>query len=184
MIATDASPAMLELAGGIVPEAESIVQLTLPNDPIPRADAIVSVGHVLSYLPDEEAIDRALVAVASALNVGGVLAIDLCDLGYHEARRGDTSRGWFGEDWALVTEFSTPSPTRFVRDMVTFIRDDDGCWRRDDERHVNVLVDTARIPALLANYGVEAVVGNSFGDVRLGVGLHSIVGYRKQGIPR
>jgi hypothetical protein len=38
------------------------------------------VGHALSYLPDEAAIDDALVAIAGALRPGGVLAIDLCDL--------------------------------------------------------------------------------------------------------
>lgn len=28
--------------------------------PLPPADAVVSVGHVLNYLPDEAAIDQAL----------------------------------------------------------------------------------------------------------------------------
>src|SRR3954463_8484010 len=52
VLATDASPAMLELARANVPDAEGIERLTLPDDPIPRADAIVGVGHPLSYLPD------------------------------------------------------------------------------------------------------------------------------------
>jgi len=47
VVATDASPAMLDLARTYVPEAERIEQLTLPDDPIPEADAVVSVGHVL-----------------------------------------------------------------------------------------------------------------------------------------
>jgi SAM-dependent methyltransferase len=80
VIATDASPAMLELAREEAAEAEEIRQLVLPDDPIPPADAIVSVGHVLSYLPDAPAIDRALVAAADALRPGGVLALDICDL--------------------------------------------------------------------------------------------------------
>ncbi|MBO0732268.1 MAG: class I SAM-dependent methyltransferase, partial [Acidimicrobiaceae bacterium] len=67
VVATDASAAMLELARAYVPEAEAIQSLTLPSDPIPEADAIVSVGHVLSYLPDEAAIDQALVAAARAI---------------------------------------------------------------------------------------------------------------------
>jgi hypothetical protein len=49
----------------------------LPDDPIPCADAIVSVGHVVNYLPDADAIERALVAMAEALRPGGLLAIDL-----------------------------------------------------------------------------------------------------------
>jgi SAM-dependent methyltransferase len=63
-IATDASPAMLDLARGYTAGAQEIRRLALPDDPIPRADAIVSIGHVLSYLPDPEAIDRALVPMA------------------------------------------------------------------------------------------------------------------------
>ena len=35
-----------------------------------------------------------------------------------------------------------PAPDVFVRDITTFLRNDDGSWRRDDERHENVLLDT------------------------------------------
>src|SRR5436853_5792406 len=58
VLATDASPAMLELARDHAAGAEEIRQLVLPNDPIPTADAIVGIGHVLSYLPDLDAIER------------------------------------------------------------------------------------------------------------------------------
>ncbi len=59
VIATDASPAMLDIARGYVTGAQDIRQLTLPDDPLPPADAVVSVGHVLSYLPDADAITAA-----------------------------------------------------------------------------------------------------------------------------
>jgi SAM-dependent methyltransferase len=180
VVATDASPAMLEIARETAADAEDIRELVLPDDPILQADAIVSVGHVLSYLPDEDAIDRALVGIANALLPGGVLAIDLCDLEWGASRREAPSAGWVGEDWAIVTEFSTPSPDRFVRQMATFLRNDDGSWRRDDERHDNVLVDTARVPALLAEHGVRADVAPSFGSERLPVGLRAIVGRRPE----
>lgn len=176
VIATDASPAMLDLARQAVGDAEDIVRLTLPDDPIPAADAIVGVGHALNYLPDEESLDRALVAIAGALRPGGVLAIDLCDLEWGAARGDEPPRGWVGEDWALVTRFSVPSPDRYVREMATFLRNDDGSWRRGDERHDNVLIDTARVPALLAEHGLEAEVRPSFGTETLPVGLRAIVG--------
>jgi SAM-dependent methyltransferase len=178
VIATDASPAMLELAGEVVPEAEEIRRLVLPDDPIPPADAIVSVGHVLSYLPDADAIERALVASARALLPGGVLAIDLCDLEYARARAEPANIGWVDDDWALVTKTSVPEPDRFVREMATFVRTNDGSWRRDDERHDNVMFDTARVPALLAEHGVEATVGRSFGSETFPAGLRTIVGRR------
>ena len=87
VIATDASPAMLELARRHVPNAEGFCLLVLPDDPIPAADAIVSVGHVLNYLPDESTMRRALRAICGALRPGGVLALDICDLHWGETRR-------------------------------------------------------------------------------------------------
>jgi SAM-dependent methyltransferase len=62
VVATDASPAMLELAEQWAGGAEEMRQLTLPDDVLPPADAIVGVGHALNYLPDAGAIDRALAA--------------------------------------------------------------------------------------------------------------------------
>ncbi len=178
VVASDASPAMLELARQVVPDAEDIRRIVLPDDPLLVADAIVSVGHVLSYLPDEAAIDRALAAAARALRPGGVLAIDLCDLRYEEARRDAPPLAHVADDWALFTRFSTPAPNRFVREMTTFVRNDDGSWRRDDERHDNVLVDTSLIPGRLEAEGLRAAVEPSFGDERLPEGLVVIAASR------
>ena len=146
VLATDASPAMLALARETAPGAEGFAVLALPDDPLPRCDAIVGVGHPINYLPSLEAIQRALGAMADALRPGGILAFDVCDLAYGQARQDAPSRGWASSDWALVTEFSLPSADRFVRQMAVFSRNGDGTWRRDDERHDNVLVDTATIP--------------------------------------
>ena len=179
VIATDASPAMLEIAREYVSDAYEIRRLCLPDDPIPEADAIVSVGHVFSYLPDAEAIDRALVASAGALLRDGILALNICDLAYGAERRDLVPRGWASDDWALVTQTSLPTPDRFVRQMAIFSRNGDGTWRRDDERHDNILVDTGRIPALLAEHGVDVVLGDAFGEEEPIVGLTTIVGRRR-----
>ncbi len=178
VVATDASPAMLDLAHGYVGDALEIRELVLPDDPIPEADAIVSVGHVLNYLTDADAMERALVMIANALRPRGLLAIDLCDLTYGEATSAPSTGAWVTDDWALVNERTRPAPDRFVRTMAIFTRNDDGSWRRDDERHENVLIDTAGVPALLARHGVEAQLGSSFGTGELPAGLHTIVGRR------
>ena len=180
VIATDSSPPMLELARDHARGVEDVFQLTLPDDPIPEADAIVSVGHVINYLPDVAAIDRALIAIAEALRPDGLIALDVCDLEYGETRRDDRAFGRASDDWAIVTEFDVPSPDRFVRRMAIFVRDDDGAWHRDDERHDNVLIDTSAIPALLADHGVDATVGRSFGTEQLPAGLRTIIGRRGQ----
>jgi SAM-dependent methyltransferase len=175
VVATDASPAMLALARETAPGAE-VRQLVLPDDPLPECEAVISVGHVFSYLSDEAAIERALAAAAEALRPGGVLALDLCDLRYGELRRDDPSSSRIADDWAIVTRFSLPRPNLFVREIAAFLRGEDGAWRRDDERHENVLVDTALVPALLAKHGVKARVSESFGDEKLPDGLVAIVG--------
>jgi SAM-dependent methyltransferase len=177
VIATDASPAMLDIARGLVGEsAEDVRQLTLPDDALPRADAIVAIGHPLSYLPDADAVDRALVAIAEALRPGGLLAVDICDLEWGRARRDTPNFARAGDDWAIITEFSVPAPDRFVRDITTFVPNPDGSWRRDTEHHENVLIDTAQVPALLRQHGVQATVGSSFGTETLPPGLRVITG--------
>lgn len=185
VIATDASPAMVDLARGHAPGTEDTRVLVLPDDPIPPADAVVSVGHVFSYLPDEASVHRALEAVARRLRPGGVLALDLCDLSYADERRDAPPYARVTDHWAIVTRFAVPAPDRFVREITTFVRDGNfgGSWRRDDERHENVLVDTARVVEVLADRGVDATASRSFGadtdDERLPAGLHAIVGLRR-----
>lgn len=178
VIATDASAAMLELARAALGGEADLRPLVLPDDPLPAADAIVSVGHVISYLPDAAAVDRALVGMAAALRPGGVLAIDICDLEFGRVRAGEQNVGRVGPDWAAITVFSRPAPEVFVRDVTTFVPDGAGAWRRGSERHENVLVDTSLIPALLAGHGVTATVGSAFGAAELPPGMRAVTGFR------
>jgi len=183
VIATDASPAMLEAARAAVPGAEDVRALVLPDDDVPAVDAVVGVGHALNYLPDADAVRRGLGALAGALLPGGVMAVDLCDLTWGSIRErqvGEVGQGRTGDDWAIVTRFSRPSPERFDRDLTTFVRRPDGSYRRDDEHHRNVLLDTTTVPALLADHGITARVATSFDDPDhpLPPGLMSIIGRR------
>ncbi len=176
VIATDASPDMLALArAALGPEAD-LREVTLPGNPLPQADAVVSTGHVLSYLPGAAAIEAALAAAAGALRPGGVLAVDILDLDYGVIRAGERPIARVEADWAIITEFSAPAPDRFVRDATTFVPDGAGAWRRGHERHENVLVDTSALPALLAEHGVRAEVGTAFGPADLPPGLRSVTG--------
>jgi SAM-dependent methyltransferase len=176
VIATDASPAMVDLAREYAVGAEEFRVLVLPDDPLPAADAVVSVGHVVSYLDNRVAVERALVALASAVRPEGVLAVDICDLEWGAVRQEAPNYSRVEDDWAIVTEFSTPAPDRFVRDIAVFLRNDDNSWRRDDEHHENVLLDTALIPDLLRPHGVDVTVASSFGSEALPTGLRVLVG--------
>jgi len=83
-------------------------------------------------------------------------------------------------DWAVITQYSRPAPDRFIRDATTFVPDGTGAWRRDHERHENVLVDTSRIPPLLNEHGVDAVVGSAFGAAELPPGLVAVTGRKSR----
>jgi SAM-dependent methyltransferase len=179
VVATDASPAMLELARDAVPGAEAIRLLTLPDDRLLECDAVVSVGHVLSYLPDEASLEAALAGAARSLRPGGVFALDLLDLRYGDDLAPDERRGRAGDDWAVIVRLSRPAENLFLREITTFVRTEEGAWRRDDERHENVLVDTSRIPPLLAQHGLDVRVSDSFGAEKLPTGLVAIVGSRQ-----
>ena len=178
VVATDASPPMLELARTVVPDALEIRQLVLPDEALPAVDAVVSVGHALNYLPDEPSVRRGLRGIAEALRPGGVLVIDLCDLRWGEARREQPNLGKAGDDWAIITEFSVPSPTTYVREMTTFVRNEDGSRRRNHERHDNVLLDTTQVPSMLAEHGVTASLHGALGHYQLPDGLVAVVGRR------
>jgi SAM-dependent methyltransferase len=178
VIATDASPAMVELAVEYATGAEDVRVLVLPDDPLPEADAVVSVGHVVNYVGERDAVERAIVAIARAVRPGGLFAIDVCDLEWAALRQGAPGAGRIGDDWAVAVEFSIPAPDRFVRHIVTFLRNDDGTWRRSDERHENVLLDTTRIPDLLAPEGVDVTIGTSFGAETLPAGLRTVIARR------
>ena len=178
VIATDASPAMVELAKQYAGGAEDVRVLVLPDDPLPEADAVVSVGHVVNYVGERDAVERAIIAIARAVRPGGIFAIDVCDLEWASLRHGAPGAGRIGDDWAVAVEFSIPAPDRFVRHIVTFLRNDDGTWRRSDERHENVLLDTTEIPDLLAPHGVEVTINTCFGTEVLPAGLRTVIGRR------
>src|SRR4051794_9630234 len=101
VIATDASPAMVDLARGYAVDAEDVRVLVLPDDPVPPADAVVSVGHVVSYLDDPAAVERALVAIAGAVQPGGLFAVDICDLEWGAARQDAPNYCRVEEGWAI-----------------------------------------------------------------------------------
>jgi SAM-dependent methyltransferase len=178
VIASDASASMLALARSTLGPDTDLRQIALPDDPLPEADAIVSVGHPISYLPSADAIWRAFANIARVLRPGGLLAIDICDLSWGVARRGDPPAARIGEDWAVITEFSEPEPDRFVRDITSFVRDKNGLYRRGWERHENALIDTGAVVPFLESRGLTATVGTSFGDESLPEGLHTVIARR------
>jgi SAM-dependent methyltransferase len=176
VIASDASTSMLAIARENAAGAEDIRQLILPDDPLPEADAIVAIGHILNYLEDEAAIERALIRAAGALRPSGILALDIQNFDWARTFLEAKDQVRVADDWVLISQFSVPEPGRFIRRHISFTRDTDSSWRRDEEVHRNVLIDTEAIPALLARVGVRARIGKAFGEEELPQGLVTIIG--------
>lgn len=178
VIATDPSPAFLDLVRDVVPDVEEVRRLAVPDAPLPSNDAVVCTGHPLNYLPDEATVLRALDQIVGSLRPGGILAVDICGTDYGERRRNAPNYSRVTDDWAIFTRFSLPSPDHLVRDITTFLRTEDNIWRRDDEVHDSVMIDVDILPGFLADRGVDAVVGTSFGGEELPPGLSTVVGRR------
>ena len=179
VIATDASPAMLDIARTYAPDALEHRVVALPDDPLPDADAIVSTGHALSYIDTQPRLEAALVACARALRPGGVLAVDLEDLSTRDAQMARPPAAWVGDDWAMFMERVSDSHTHFARVQTVFMREDDGRYRREHERHDNVLIDVPGVvPALLEAEGLDVSVGLSFGAETNMEGLMVVVASR------
>ena len=178
VLATDASPAMVRRARAVLPAGARVECLTLPDDPLPAADAVVGVGNVLNYLGGMTAAEKALAAIAAALRPGGVVALDPVDVRWGQDADHLAPLARVRPDWAIVSTSTLPEPDRLIREMTTFVRRDDGAWRREDERHEIALLDTERLAAVLTGHGVAAAVRPAFGAERMRPGMVALIGSR------
>lgn len=177
VLATDGSPAMVARARAAVPAAQ-VRRLVLPDDRLPPVDAVVGVGNVLNYLRDEAEVERALTAIAAALRPDGVLALDLVDRRWGEDPRHLAPMARVRPSWAVFATSALPDPGLLVRDFTTFVRSEDGGWRRADERHEIRLLQGQRVADHLRESGVTVTVNPSFGAERLRAGMVAVIGRR------
>jgi SAM-dependent methyltransferase len=176
----DASPAMIALAREAAPQGEfRVVRLPSNGAALPRANAVVSTGHVLNYLDSRADIARALGDLARAVLPGGLLAIDLMTERFCEARDLRHPHAQVHDDWAIVTRFSRPQPFRYDRHITAFRRVD-GAWQRSDEWHRNVTFEPDAALDVLRQHGIDAGVRDAFGDEALPVGLVVVAGTRQK----
>ena len=108
-----------------------------------------------------------------------MLALDLEDLSTRDAQMARPSAVWVGDDWALFMERASDGPTHFARVQTVFVLEDDGRYRREHERHDNVLIDVPGVvPPLLHAAGLDVSVGLSFGTETNMEGLMVVVATR------
>lgn len=174
VIATDGSSAMIELASARVPDAD-VRLLRVPDDPLPTSDAVVSVGHMVNYLPAPENARRALLDIGAALSPGGLAVLDFCDLSYGMTRAAPSSHAEVSDDWAILTRAWAPGVDRYRREITTFVKAKDGCWRRDDEVHETLLLDPEDVAEWLEAEGLHVTVRDAFGGEILPAGMRVLL---------
>ena len=174
VLATDASEAMLDLLSALVPEADSRL-LRMPSDPVPAARAIVSVGHMVNYLDSAEDVREAITSMAEAVEPGGILIMDVCDLTYGAARSGVIHSTVTGDRWEIDVTTMFEPPARFIRGLTTRVELEDGTIREDHETHVNVLVDVEAIVSELIADDYEVALQTRIGEFELPEGIYALV---------
>jgi ubiquinone/menaquinone biosynthesis C-methylase UbiE len=180
VVGIDASPAMIDLARSSVPGADfRVVRLPARSArALPRADAVVSTGHVLNYLDTLGDIAHALGELARLLEPGGILAIDLMTEEFPQRPEAQTVHARVADDWTIVTRFSRPAPGRFDREITIFRRVGEH-WRRSDELHRNLTFDAHEALAILRGHGIDAQRRPAFGEETLPEGLVVLTGTRR-----
>jgi hypothetical protein len=115
VIATDASPAMLDLTQDAVAGAEDVPTLALPDDRIPAVDAIVGSATPSTTCPMRRCPrwPRRSPTRCCPMDSGSG------SVRPRMGRRppGATAQGRVGDNWAIITKFSQPAPDRFGRDL-------------------------------------------------------------------
>lgn len=164
VLGADLSPAMIETARGVAPEAdfrcESLFELELP-----RAQVVSMLGEGLNYCaggePDDSKIDVLFARVAEALEPGGIFAFDVIVADDNEPLSGTGARA--GVDWAVISVTHEDLDARHLIRTITAFREVDGAYRRSDEVHVVRVFEAAALAMMLKAHGFEVEVSPCYG---------------------
>ena len=155
-VGIDASPALIELARTVAPEATLHVGSLYDAD-LPPCDAVMALGEVLSYIQpgtSPPSLDIVFGRIAAALRPGGLLIFDVMIRDDPPMRyRSSTA----GEDWAVLVDLSEDdAQERITRDIITF-REVAGGYRRSEEQHVQRVVSREAVEDALGEAGFTAI---------------------------
>lgn len=165
VIATDLSPAQIELARERAPGAElsvaSFVDAELPGGAL----AVALIGEVLNYAfdPRNDAgrLRELLGRVHDALLPGGILLFDLAAPGRVPDPQPPATH-LEGDGWAITyAAREIPAPPMLIREMTTVRRGPDGV-RTESEKHHLLLYRREDVLALLGELGFEAELRSGY----------------------
>jgi SAM-dependent methyltransferase len=167
----DASPAMIRLARARAPKGTFRVA-SIAKTPIPRCDAVVAIGEVITYLPSRRAVEGFFGRVRAALAPGGLFLFDFIESG---ERRHYPPKSRAGDDWVLVAQADLARDGRAITRRLTMFRKIGRTDRKSRETHRVRIYSRDELASALAQAGFVAVMRRSFGKYRLMAGDVAVV---------
>ena len=183
VVGFDISPAMVRLAREKVPEATFRVA-SLTEARMPRCDAVVAIGEVVTYVPARgsgtvlpPALRKFFSRVHEALEPGGLFTFDFIESG---VRRTSPATCHSGKDWvaALHAELDESGQV-LTRRMIT-IRKVGRHYRRTQESHRVRIYSRRAVAKALADAGFTARMSRSYGRYRLLAGDVAVIAKREE----
>jgi SAM-dependent methyltransferase len=182
VVGFDISPAMIRLARAKVPEAKFRVA-SLTEARMPRCDAVVAIGEVMSYVPARAggnrlppALLRFFSRVHRALEPGGLFIFDFLESG---TRRTCRARIQSGQDWVIAVHAALDKPRQVLTRRIITIRKIGRQYRRTQESHCVRIYSRRAIANALAGAGFATRMSPGFGRCRLLAGDVAVIA-RKQ----
>lgn len=170
----DRSPAMIRLARREAPGARFRVA-SLATAPVPRCDAVVAIGEVVSYVGSWATVERLFRRVHRSLRPGGVFIFDFMESG---ERRTFRAKSRAGKDWAIVMRADLGQGGRVLTRRLTMFRKLDREYRKSQEVHRVRIEPRERVADALRRTGFDVRMRRSYGGYRLMAGDVAVVATR------
>ena len=159
---------MIRLARKKAPQAR-LVRSSFLDVPLPRCDAVTSLGECLCYLFDSKNGTKELTKLFSriyeALRPGGLFVFDIAQPGQITASL--RVRNFAGADWVVLREAEEDRKNLVLIRRMTLFRQVGKLYRRSEETHRLRLYCAADLARILRDIGFHVRVLRGYGKCRL-----------------
>jgi len=182
VVGLDISPAMIRLAREKVPEATFRVA-SLTKARMPRCDAVVAIGEVVTYVPASgggtgvpPALRKFFSRVHEALEPGGLFIFDFIERGVW---RTYPAKIHSGGDWVIAAHAELDAAGQILTRRMVAIRKVGRQYRRTQESHRVRIYKRRAVANALAGAGFTARMSRSYGRYRLLPGDVAVIATRR-----